>query len=125
MNFIQGKVENGEFLAPGITLKVPPKVLNTISTHQNNNLILGIRPEHFSTERGEDTVAVDVKVEASEFLGDRSLVFIKIGESELVASLKHYIPQARDTALEFNIDMKRVHFFDPESEKRIRKEGGK
>ena len=59
----------------------------------------------------------------SEFLGNRSLVYLQIGESEYIASLKQNVTQTIGDSIQVNIAMKRTHFFDPESGNRIRQEG--
>ena len=129
MNFVQGKIEDGQFIAPGMDLKIPQKLLENIGSHlndkhQNDGIIMGIRPEHFTTEPGDASELITAEVSTSEFLGDHSLVYIQIGEFEYVANLKQNITQSMGDSIEVYLDMNRVHFFDPETEKRIRREGG-
>ena len=123
MNFIQGKIRDGRFTAPGVNLGIPVELLDTLGSQQYDDIILGVRPEHFSIDPQGYTEGVHAQVVASEFLGSHSLVYLHIGESDYIASLKQDYSEFIGKPAEFYIDMKRVHFFDPESEKRIRQEG--
>lgn len=125
MNFIPGKVENGRFIAPGMNLGVPEGLLDVISAHSDGDIILGIRAEHFSVDQNDALESVSAEVVNSEFLGHQSLVHLQIGDSIYIASLKKNLTPFIGKRLEFFVDMNRVHFFDPESEKRIRQEGGR
>ncbi len=125
MSFVTGKIEEGRFVAPGMNLGIPEDLLGVISAHSNGRIILGIRAEHFSAEKNDSFEPVSAEVMNSEFLGYQSLVHLQIGDFTYVATLKkNYTPFIGKT-LEFYVDMNRAHFFDPESEKRIRQEGGK
>ena len=125
MNFIQGKIRDGRFIAPGVNLGIPVELMDTLGSQRYEDIILGIRPEHFGTDPREFAQSVHAEVTHSGFLGDHSLVYLQIGESDVVASLKQNYTESIGKSAEFYIDMKRVHFFDPQSEKRIRQEGGK
>ena len=120
MNFVKGKIRDGRFIAPGLNLGIPVELLDPLSSQQYEDVILGVRPEYFGTDPQEYTESVHAEVVASEFLGDRSLVFLRIGESDFVVSLEQNYSEYIGKSVEFSIDMKRAHFFDPISEKRIR-----
>jgi multiple sugar transport system ATP-binding protein len=68
---------------------------------------------------------VQVEVTNSEFLGYHSLLFFEIANTSFVAKLRKNFNHLVGRSVELYIDMDRVHFFDPVSEKRIRLEGGK
>jgi multiple sugar transport system ATP-binding protein len=125
MNFIEGQIENGRFIATGMNLAVPPALLSKVSNHSTNRVLLGIRAEHFSVEPTESSEVVQVEVTNSEFLGYHSLLFFEIANTSFVAKLRKNFNHLVGRSVELYIDMDRVHFFDPVSEKRIRLEGGK
>ena len=126
MSFINGRIEEGRFIAPGMNLSVPQELLNVIGTHSNKSLNLGIRAEHFSTEPKGSHEVVRAEVTKSEFLGDRALVYLQMADFEFVAKLEQQFSRlVEGNLVDLYIDMNRVHFFDPESENRIRLEGGK
>jgi len=125
MNFISGQIEGGRFVAPGVSLRVPEELLGIVSAQSNDSIILGIRAEHFNAEPNDSSEAVSAEVIDSEFLGNHSLVYLQIADFTYIANLKQDLTQFVGKTREFYVDMTRVHFFDPESEKRIRREGGK
>ncbi|MBE2220710.1 MAG: ABC transporter ATP-binding protein [Anaerolineae bacterium] len=125
MNFFSGQIIDGRFGAPGMDMAVPEALLKIIGAHADNNIILGVRAECFSLEPNGAAEMLQAEVTNNEFLGDHSLVHLKIGDYVYVASLKDNLADSVGETINLYIDMDRVHFFDPESEKRIRLEGGR
>ncbi|GAB4262944.1 MAG: sn-glycerol-3-phosphate ABC transporter ATP-binding protein UgpC [Candidatus Promineifilaceae bacterium] len=125
MNFIEGRIENGRFRAHELDLAVPPALLNRVRDHSMNSIVLGIRAEHFTVEPTNSSEIVRAEVTNSEFLGYYSLVFFEVANMPFVAKLRKNFKHLIGQPVELYIDMNRVHFFDPVSEKRIRLEGGK
>jgi len=125
MNLFRGTVEGDMFTAPGLALKIPEKYLANISSYQNESIILGIRPEHFSIPSGSSNEPVIAEISANEFLGDHSLVYLQIAGMGYVTSVKQKISQSIGDSLEVYFNMNRIYFFDPESGKRIHHEESK
>lgn len=129
MNFVRGQIADCWFIAPGVNLKIPTELLDMlrpymVGRNSNHEIIMGIRPEHFSVEQKEYSEAVFGEVCGIEFLGNRSLVYFQVAGHDCIASLPQSIPQSNGNSIEVFIDMRSVHFFDPGSGVRIRKEGG-
>ena len=125
MNFIDGRIVNGRFTAPGMNLAVPPALLSKVGNYSTDSVILGVRAEHFSAEPSESSEVVQAEVTNSEFLGYHSLVFFEIANTPFVAKLRKNFNHLIGHSVELYLDIDQAHFFDPESEKRIRLEGGK
>ncbi len=125
MNLISGHIEKGRFIAPGMNLRVPENLLDIVGAHNYDSIILGVRAEHFSIEPNGALEAISAEVIDCEFLGNHSLVHLQIGDFTYTANLKKNLSQFVGKTLKFYVDMTRAHFFDPESEERIRLEGGK
>ncbi len=123
MNFIHGHVRNGRFIAPGMDLAVPAAVQHHIGTHGENDIILGVRPEHFSTLPVPVREPVQARSTKSEYLGNHALVFLDIADQIVTANLRMDEGWTMGDSAEYYIDMSQVHFFDPATEKRIRHEG--
>lgn len=123
MSFITGKIENDRFVAPGMNLKIPTKQLKAISAYTNNDIILGVRPEHFTLDHNESTELICGEIFNQEFLGNHWLVHLNIEDFYCIAKLSQEFTPVDGNLLEVYIDMSRVHFFDSETEKRIRLEG--
>jgi multiple sugar transport system ATP-binding protein len=126
MNFVHGKVEKGYFKGEGISLKVPESKLQILKENKklNEPIVLGVRPENiFDTEemvaKFKDA-AFKLKVDVAELLGAETTIHLQIGDHTLTAKVS-----ARDDVhigdeLELAIDMETVHFFDPETELRLK-----
>lgn len=125
MNFIRGNVVNGRFVAAGFDLPIPPKVQNAIAEFTGDEIILGVRPEHFSTWKGAMHERIDVKVLTSEYLGNHVLLHMDVGDTICIANLRLDGRGVDLNSAELFIDMSSAHFFDPVTEKRIRPAGGK
>ena len=125
MNFIYGRIENKRFVAPGIDFELPQNVLTAIDEFTDDEIVLGVRPEHFSTTPGESHERVHATVTSSEYLGNHALLYLQFGEIDCIANLRlDWVGEQLESA-ELYIDMKGAHFFDPKTEKRIRPEGSK
>jgi multiple sugar transport system ATP-binding protein len=122
MNFVPCHVDRsgaslGIVLAEGIRLAMDASALPP--AHAAEPLIVGIRPEHFSLAvpgGGGFRVRADVV----EPLGSDTLVFVRIGESDVVARLPPTIRIGAGDLLELSANTERIHFFDPASGNAVR-----
>jgi multiple sugar transport system ATP-binding protein len=126
MNFIHGKVEDGYFKGESIKVKVPESKLAILKENKKlkEEVVLGVRPENIfdrpeKLEEMKDAV-VKLKVDVAELLGAETNIHLQIGDRTLTAKVG-----ARDDIhigdeMELAFDMETVHFFDPESELRLK-----
>ncbi len=125
MNFIRGHLDSGRFVTDRFDLAIPPKLLATIEGYSGNEIILGVRPEHFITHQGEGHERVDVEITSSEYLGNHALIYLKVGDSTCIANMPLNGAAMDMDSAELYIDMNSAHFFDPETEMRIRAQENK
>jgi multiple sugar transport system ATP-binding protein len=122
MNFVDCHVDRAGassaiVLAGGIRLAMDAAALPP--ARADEPLIAGMRPEHFSLAvpgRGGFRVRADVV----EPLGSDTLVFVRIGESDVVARLPPTIGIGAGDLLELSANTERIHFFDPASGNAVR-----
>jgi multiple sugar transport system ATP-binding protein len=126
MNFIHGKLEGDYFVGEGIKVLVPEERLEILRDNKalKKEIILGIRPEEIYDDkrnkaRLKDSL-VNFIVDVAELLGAETYIHTKLGDNELIAKVS-----ARDDIhigdkIELAFDMTRVHFFDPETELRLK-----
>ncbi len=127
MNFVHGKLlEDGYFESENVRVKVPEAKYNILKKkgYERQPLIMGIRPEDIHDENivmetYKDS-HVKLKVEVSELLGAETNIYAKIGDKEIVARVSARDDIEMGDELELAFDMNKVHFFDPNSELRIR-----
>ncbi|MBD1383639.1 TOBE domain-containing protein, partial [Metabacillus arenae] len=95
----------------------------------NKELILGIRPEDFHDEpvfidssRG---TKVDATIEVAELMGAETMLYSQVAGQEFVARVDSRTDIQPGQKLELALDMNKAHFFDQETEQRIRPVGEK
>lgn len=123
MNFVKGRIADGKFFTSGFEWEIPQEKFAHIKKRLYDNIIMGIRPEHLTMEPGRFSQKITAKILTREYLGGRTLLFLQLSEIELVANIKKTIEKSMDDFIDIYMDMDCVHFFDPETENRIRQEG--
>lgn len=132
MNFIEGRVnENGYFEigdGPVIKVKIPAEkfALLVELNYVRKPIVLGIRPEDVHDNRDDfknyPESIVKVKVDVAELLGAETIIYSDILGQNLVSKVGARVDIHMGDAMELALDMNKSHFFDPETEKRIRKD---
>ena len=126
MNFIHGKVEKDTFVGEGIKVKVPQEKLNILIENKklNEPVVLGVRPEHIHDR--DDKLAelkdslVKLKVDVAELLGAETNIHAQIGNHTLTAKVNARTDIHIGDEITLALDMKTVHFFDPDTELRLK-----
>ena len=138
MNFVEGHVGEDGFFECGnqrygvVRLRVPEKKVELLKelNYIDKNLLLGIRPEDIvdkpeAIEKLPDS-QVELKVDVSELLGAESQITVKVpGTDSVGQSVTAKVPARADVhmgdTIKLAFNMAKCHFFDPETEERIRK----
>lgn len=120
INFIHGRIENERFVTDILDFAIPKKLLATLDSYDSNEVVLGIRPEHFSSWPAEGHERVAANVVSTEYLGNHALLYFQVGDASCIANLRLNRIGVDVNPSELYIDMKSAHFFDPKTEKRIR-----
>ena len=134
MNFIEGKVgEDGVFECGnhklGVSrLKVSDAQMKllTAQNYIEKPIILGIRPEdiHDTPEALEkyNDAKVTLKVDVAELLGAETNIYAIMNGQNLVAKVGARIDIHMNDEVELAFNMNKCHFFDPETEQRIKRQ---
>ena len=126
MNFLPARVEaEGDrlFVVPtgGPRLPIPPSRVERYRPLAGKPVVLGLRPEDFTntwTEESRDgsgVVPLDVVVEIAEPLGSDTLVFSRLGASEIVGRLSATAAPAIGAPVRLNAHLNRMHLFDADT----------
>ncbi len=126
MNFVEGKIQNGSFISAGNRFKISSQQYELLKAkgYEGKEVTLGIRPEdiHLDGEVLEKhpEAKVDVEVEVFELLGKEIIIYAMIGDSRVLVNTesKHQIEMGDHIQVTLNMD--KAHFFDKETEERIR-----
>jgi multiple sugar transport system ATP-binding protein len=125
MNFIEGRLRrNGDMYLDEGTFKaaVPSGLVDKLTAYVDKEIICGIRPEAIADKAsGGDSqrVGLKAKVEVVEPMGNETIVYVTTGRTPIVARLITREEIHPEKEMDLFIDMRRVHFFDPQSEATI------
>jgi len=132
MNFIEGRVsEDGYFVVEDkknyVKFKVPQYHMEYLKEQKyiEKPIIMGIRPENIwdSEEKIKQLSdsTVKVKVDVAELLGPETLLNCVMVNQAIVARVPARVDLHMGDEVVLAFDMNKVHFFDIETEKRIKK----
>ena len=126
MNFIHGKVV-GEFFETGSNkIRVPQEKLTLLKEqgYIGKEIVLGIRPENINDNFDHDHPNIETTlschVQVVELTGAEIIVYASIGDQSFVAKIDPNSTVTPGNTVPLNFDLAKAHFFDVESEKRIR-----
>ncbi len=126
MNFIYGKVEKGMFIGEGIKVALPEEKIALLKENNklNEQVVLGVRPENIHDDpvlkaKFADAT-VKLKVDVAELLGAETHIHAMIGDHTLTAKVSARTDINIGDDVELAFDMHTVHFFDPETELRLK-----
>lgn len=125
MNFIEGKIikEVDIYFDEGtFRVKVPSSMMPKIQAYLGKDVILGVRPESIRQIHGDvssEDAKFKAKVEVVEPMGSEVILYVTTGRTPLVARLLSRADFRDGEEIDLSIDMSRVHFFDPSTEKTI------
>ncbi len=123
MNFIPCRLElEGDALLvrfqDGTSLQVPDHLAGQYRRHVGRELTFGIRPEHITDRRphaGPAQCDVRANVLVVEPTGLETLVFAQVGGCEVWARAAPGTAATPGTAMEFTMDLSRMHLFESNS----------
>ncbi|MGV6988519.1 ABC transporter ATP-binding protein [Testudinibacter sp. P80/BLE/0925] len=126
MNFIHGKIEDGFFITEDHQrLWIPEEIYRQLKAQSavGKAVILGIRPENISNEPlllgSYQKAMITSPVHVAELLGAEYIVHTAIGKQAIKAVVHSRQQIKMDENISLAFDMKRAHFFDPQTEQSL------
>ena len=124
MNFIDGMVTENKVTINNSnhSLDLPEQMKNKLTSYANKQIIVGIRPEHFSRAdiaNHQQHSKLSVNIELVQPTGSRSYVTFRLGQNPAVAELRPQDLLGHNTTIELSVDMSRVIYIDPITEMTI------
>jgi multiple sugar transport system ATP-binding protein len=124
MNFIDGMVTENKVAINNSnhSLDIPEQIKNKLTSYANKQIIVGIRPEHFSRAdiaNHQQHSKLSVNIELVQPTGSRSYVTFRLGQNSAVAELRPQDLLGHNTTIELSVDMSRVIYIDPITEMTI------
>jgi multiple sugar transport system ATP-binding protein len=126
MNFLKGTLKDGAFVVGDVTIAVPEGKMKVLREqgYVGKEVILGIRPEDFHDEpvfiEASKNTKIAANVEVAELMGAETMIYSQIGGQEFVARIDARTEVKPGQTIELALDMNKAHFFDVDTEVRIR-----
>jgi multiple sugar transport system ATP-binding protein len=126
MNFFKGTLGDGKFSIGNIAISIPEGKMKYLCDqgYAGKEIIMGVRPEDIHDDpvfiHSSAGTKISANVDVSEWLGAETMVYSRIGRQNFVArpdSRSYFKPGEK---VELAFDMNKSHFFNPETEVRIR-----
>ncbi len=118
MNFIDGRIKsNGQltFESDSITCPVPKKSCDSLKAFENQNVTLGIRPEHIDFTPGAQLPStINTRIEVIEPMGNETVLYVKAGVHNLTARILPQSDLKVGTNCTLSLNTDKMHFFDSE-----------
>lgn len=125
MNFITGVVEKGTFKFGTYQIGLTNDQISLLKDYEGKEVILGIRPEHIGASEMDlktyTKTALELAVDSTEFLGKEYYVRLTLMDKILTARIDSRI-DVRVDRLKVVLKSEKMHFFDVETTKVIKKE---
>ncbi|TLS38025.1 ABC transporter ATP-binding protein [Pseudalkalibacillus caeni] len=126
MNFLNGQLEDSHFKMGNIKVKVPEGKLKTLreNGYANKEVVLGIRPEDIHDEpvfiESSQETKITAKIDVAELMGAETYLYSKVADQDFIARVDSRTDIQNGQDVELAFDMHKAHFFNPESEERIK-----
>ena len=129
MNFLKGtiaKKDNGlKFVSEAFELKVYPPAKDILEKYIGKDVTMGVRPSDIYDEaqakwlQAHECDQLTAKVDFRELMGDEIYLYLKAGKVPIIAKVGSYIACNPGASINVVIDLRRVHFFDSDTQKTL------
>lgn len=128
MNFLEGNVVNDELTLGEIAIKIPEDKLKALKdagfAGGDKKVTLGIRPEDIYSTADHPELEADtnikISVDVAELMGSETIVYGVVNNQNIVARIDARTGIPQGSIMKLHFDMDTCHFFDPETEQRIK-----
>lgn len=126
MNFLNGRIKSEKFIIGDNSLDVPEGKMKMLSDqgYAEKEVVLGIRPEDIHEEQvfieTFQGSTVNIQVDVAELTGAETIAYSSFENHDLVARIDSRTNIAPGEKIQVAFDMNKAHFFDKETEQRIK-----
>ncbi|MCA0983908.1 sn-glycerol-3-phosphate ABC transporter ATP-binding protein UgpC [Halobacillus yeomjeoni] len=126
MNFLNGTLGEGHIEIGDIKIAVPEGKMKPLreQNYIGKEVILGVRPEDMHDEPvfidANQDKKITAHIEVAELMGSESYLYTKLNDQEFIARVDSRTDIQGGEEIDLAIDMNKVHFFDIDTEERIR-----
>lgn len=129
MNFIKGTIIKKDnmlkFSGESFEIKVYPLINDLMEGYLGKEVFIGIRPSDVYDEaqakwlQANERDVITAKVDFRELMGDEIYLYLRAGKVQVIAKVGSYINAVSGESMKVVIDLRKVHFFDANTQKAI------
>jgi multiple sugar transport system ATP-binding protein len=126
MNFLNGTLEDGFFKIGDTKITVPGGKMKILQDkgYSGKEIVLGIRPEDIHDEplflESSSNTKIDAKIDVAELMGAETFLYSTVSGQDFIARVDSRTDIRNGQSISLAFDMNKAHFFDKETELRIR-----
>ncbi|MCZ2258456.1 ABC transporter ATP-binding protein [Sporosarcina sp. G11-34] len=126
MNFINGKLEGNYFVTGDVKVLVPEGKMKVLREqgYEGKDIILGIRPEDIHDEplfiESSPETKIRASIEVAELMGAEIVLYSKVNGQDFVARVDARFNVEAGQTIDLAFNLSKAHFFDIETELRIK-----
>jgi len=126
MNFITGKLEGNYFVTGDVKVLVPEGKMKVLREqgYEGKEIILGIRPEDIHDEplfiESSPETKIRASIEVAELMGAEIVLYSKVNNQDFVAKVDARFNVEAGETVDLGFNLGKAHFFDIETELRIK-----
>ncbi|RZT24188.1 MULTISPECIES: ABC transporter ATP-binding protein [Fictibacillus] len=126
MNFLNGTLEDGFFKVGDTKIAVPGGKMKILQDkgYSGKEIVLGIRPEDIHDEpvflESSSNTKIEAKIDVAELMGAETFLYSTVSGQDFIARVDSRTDIRNGQSISLAFDMNKAHFFDKETELRIR-----
>jgi multiple sugar transport system ATP-binding protein len=126
MNFLRGVLKDDQFVMGEVSIKVPEGKMKLLKDkgYVNKEVILGIRPEDIHDElifiESSPSTKISAYIDVAELMGAETYLYSKVADQDFIARVDSRSDINSGDTIELALDMNKAHFFDADTEERIK-----
>ncbi|WP_084242961.1 ABC transporter ATP-binding protein [Planomicrobium okeanokoites] len=127
MNFLDGRLEGSHFVMGDIRVQVPEGKAQLLRQkgYDGKPVLLGIRPEDIHDEPvfldHSPETKIRANIEVAELMGSEIVLYSIVNNQDFIARVDSRFNVQAGQTIDMAFDMNRAHFFDKETELRIKR----
>ncbi|WP_087974922.1 ABC transporter ATP-binding protein [Oceanobacillus rekensis] len=119
MNFLDMKINERGISLGELKVDLPPALRHALLAEQNNDLVVGIRPEDIQlldeAEGNHNTFRLTAQIDMAELMGAETLLYFTLNNQTIISKLNTMDDFESGQQIQFSIDVDKIHFFDKET----------
>jgi multiple sugar transport system ATP-binding protein len=126
MNFLNGTLGDGFFKIGDTQIAIPEGKMKVLRDkgYANKDIVLGIRPEDIHDEpvflESSSNTRIEAKIDVAELMGAETFLYSTVSGQDFIARVDSRTDIRNGQSIALAFDMNKAHFFDKETEIRIR-----